>query len=50
MEKVKCRTCEYFRLKRTLDHVWHSVCIFNEEEPRVNADKEHFCEFYKEEK
>lgn len=46
MNRVKCRTCRYFRLKKTLDKVWHSVCTFTEEDTRVNPDKEHVCEFY----
>lgn len=46
MDKVKCRQCRYFRLKRTLDKVWHPVCTFNDDEPRVKPDREHFCEFF----
>lgn len=47
MKRVKCEDCEYCVLKQRLENQYEHVCIFVDEEPRVNIHRQHFCEFHK---
>lgn len=51
MNKHTCKDCKYCKVKYFSYSDWspvitHAVCTANDECPRVDIDREHFCEMY----